>query len=288
MILTVDLSNLALNFRVLDTPIAARWSWCMQASRKWPMDDFARFYGFNSLAQDQKIALDQIQSCIRDINAWQPLVERQINSVNDQDTLNYLHSIFEKWHGLLNHRPQHPVYGIIPEQIRQHLADLNVCVHRCESVAHGNSPRFVCTWFGMPKIQTLSSYHMQQYGTFNPPFGTVCLNYVEIGKTLEDLTRDRDNYISDLAFQPFNYFSADFVVRMFEESADKVAQRISSMHDYYMQHQEFFLAKGYDTFYDPRLIPLRFPVAELIETMPRDQLIESIAKTQQIIGVTVQ
>lgn len=288
MILTIDLPNLTLYFRVLDTPIATHWLQCMRVSRKWPMDDMTRFYGFNSLTQDQQHALEKIQSCIQAINAWQPLIEKQINSVTDQDTLNYLHSIFEKWHGLLDYRPCHPVYGHIPEEIRKQLADLNVCVHRCESVAHGNLPRFVCTWFGMPKIKTLSVEHMQQYGTTNPPFGTVCLNYAEIGKTLEDLSRDRDNYISDQAFKPFNRFSADFVVRMFEESADKVEQRMSIMYEYYTLHQDFFWAHGYKTFYDPRLLPLRFPVAELIETMPRSQLIEAIAKTQQIIGVSIQ
>jgi hypothetical protein len=288
MILVIDLPNLSLQFRVLETPIARLWQERMLARQAWPMDDAGRFYGFNSVEQDQQIALEKIQSCVRAINAWQPLIERQLEQVTDQDTLNYLHSIFEQWHGLLDHQPQHPVYGAIPDEVRQHLANLNICVHRCESVAHGNPARFVCTWYGMPKTKTLPRELMQEHGTTNPPWGSVCLNYAEIGKTLEDLVRDRDNYISDEAFQPFNHYSADFVVRMHEESADDVAQKIVAMHDYYVQHQDFFFEQGYTTFYDPKLLPLRFPVAQLIETMPRSQLIESIAETQHITGVALQ
>jgi hypothetical protein len=288
MILVIDLPNLSLQFQVLDTPIARLWQERMQARINWPMDDADRFYGFNSVEQDQQIALEKIQSCVQSINAWQPLIERQLEQIQDQDTLNYLHSIFEQWHGLLNHRPQHPVYGVIPNEIRQHLANLNICVHRCESAAHGNPARFVCTWYGLPKTKTLPIELIQEHGTANPLFGSVCLNYAEIGKTLEDLARDRDNYISDEAFRPFNHYSADFVVRMYEESADDITQKISAMHNYYTQHRDFFFEQGYTTFYDPRLLPLQFPVAQLIETMPRTQLMKSIAETQHITRVTLQ
>ena len=114
------------------------------------------------------------------------------------------------------------------------------------------------------------------------------LNYCEIGKTLEDLSQDRDRYISDEAFRPFSHYSADFVVRMYEESANAVAYKISIMQDYYNHNKDFFFEHGYTTFYDPRLLPLRFPVARLIETQPRDQLLAAVAQQQQITQVTLQ
>jgi len=129
---------------------------------------------------------------------------------------------------------------------------------------------------------------MQQYGTLNPAFGSVCLNYCEIGKTLEDLTQDRDNYISDEAFRSFNHYSADFNVRMHEETADYVADKLIRMQAYYNQHREFFFDQGFVTFQDPRLLPLRFPVAQLIETMPRDQLLKQIQQRQTVTRVTIQ
>jgi len=288
MILTVDLDNLSLQFRVLKNPIAELWLERMSQRHQWPMDDPERFYGFNTQQEDERIALEKIQDCVQGINSWQPLITRSLSTVHDQDTLNYLHNVFEQWHGLLDQRPIHPEYGPIPTEVRQHLANLNVSVHRCESAARGNRPRFVCTWFGMPKTKTLPVDLMQAHGTLNPKFGSVCLNYAEIGKTLEDLTQDRDNYISDDAFLPFDHYSADFNVRMHEETVDYVADKLARMQEYYNQHREFFFDQGFTTFQDPRLLPLRFPVAQLVETQPRNQLTEAIRQHQHITQVTLQ
>ena len=288
MILTVDLVDLSLQFRVLQTPMANLWLERMDQRHQWPLDDPGRFYGFNTQQQDEQLALTKIQECVQGINAWQPLVNRGLHTVHDQDTLNYLHNLFEQWHGLLDQHPIHPVYGNIPNEVRRHLANLNIAVHRCESTARGNRPRFVCTWFGMPKTKTLPVEVMHEGGTLNPKFGSVCLNYAEIGKTLEDLTQDRDNYISDDAFLPFNHYSADFNVRMHEETADYVADKLVRMQAYYNQHREFFFDQGFVTFQDPRLLPLRFPVAGLIETMPRHELLAAIRQQQQITQVNIQ
>ena len=288
MILTVDLVDLSLQFQVLQTPMAKLWLERMDQRHQWPLDDSARFYGFNTQQQDEQVALAKIQECVQGINDWQPLINRTLHTVHDQDTLNYLHNLFEQWHGLLDQHPVHPVYGDIPNEVRRHLANLNIAVHRCESTARGNRPRFVCTWFGMPKTKTLPVEVMHEGGTLNPKFGSVCLNYAEIGKTLEDLTQDRDNYISDDAFLPFNHYSADFNVRMHEETADYVADKLVRMQAYYNQHREFFFDQGFVTFQDPRLLPLRFPVAELIETMPRHELLAAIRQQQQITQVTIQ
>jgi hypothetical protein len=288
MILTIDLLDLQLQFRVSDTPVAELWLNRMALREQWPLDDPTRFYGFNSLEKDQQIALSKIQECIAGINAWQPLVSRELDTVDDQDTLNYLHNIFEQWHGLLDQQPQHPEYGPIPETVRQYLANLNISVHRCESTTRGNRARFVCTWFGMPKTEKLPVDLMQQYGTVTPKFGSVCLNYAEIGKTLEDLTQDRDNYISDHAFRPFSHFSADFNVRMHSDTADYISEKLYRMQEYYNRHRNFFFDRGFTTFHDPRLLPLRFPVAELIETRPRDQLLQEIAQQQHITRVSLQ
>jgi hypothetical protein len=288
MILTVELRELSLQFRVLETPLAELWIERMNQRHAWSMDDPKRFYGFGTQHQEQQLAMSKIQECIQGINNWQPLIDRSLQTVHDQDTLNYLHNIFEQWHGLLDQRPTHPVYGNIPDQVRRHLADLNIAVHRCESVARGNRPRFVCTWFGMPKTKTLPVDIMQACGTLNTKFGSVCLNYAEIGKTLEDLTQDRDNYIGDDAFMPFDHYSADFNVRMYEETADYLSDKLVRMQRYYNQHREFFFDRGFTKFQDPRLLPLRFPVAELIETQPREQLINLIRQQQHITQISLQ
>jgi hypothetical protein len=60
------------------------------------------------------------------------------------------------------------------------------------------------------------------------------------------------------------------------------------MQDYFNQHIDFFHDQGYDSYRNPRLLPLRFPVAELVETMPREQLLKEIQQRQLVTKVTIE
>jgi hypothetical protein len=286
MNLCIELKDLTLTFTVLDNPLAELWLKRMSLRDQYPLDHPDRFYGFNTREQEEAKALSMIQANIDTINNYSPIVTRQLTAVDDQDTLNYLHNIFERYHGLLDKQDQEFFINASAE-VKTALADLNINVHRCESVARGNRPRFVCTWYGLPKTESLSD-DLLQYGTLNPKFGSVCLNYCEIGKTLEDLTQDRDNYIGDEAFKPFNLYSADFNVRMHEETVAYTADKIMRMRDYYLEHRNFFHDRGYPSFQDSRLLPLRFPVAQLVETMPREQLLEEIQQRQYVTKVYLE
>jgi hypothetical protein len=286
MNLYIELDDLTLKFNILDNPLAHAWLDRMDQRHAYSLDHPDRFYGFDSQAQEELKALSLIQASIDTINAHSAIITRTLTAVDDQDTLNYLHNIFERYHGLIDCQDQE-FFSTAPAQVQQALADLNIHVHRCESVARGSRPRFVCTWYGLPKTQTLSD-SLLEYGTLNPKFGSVCLNYCEIGKTLEDLTQDRDCYISDEAFRPFNLYSADFNVRLHEENIQYLSDKILRMRDYYYQHQDFFHQYGYPTFQNPRLLPLRFPVAELVETMSRDQLLQEIQQRQCVTKVYTQ
>jgi len=280
--LTVELSaGLELQFQLLDNPLTRLWLERMALRDQYPLDHPSRFYGFNSKETEIARATEMIQQCIATINSHQFTIDRPFTNIFDQDYLNYLHNIFERYHGLLD-KQDHEYWNTAPKIVQQALAELNIAVHRCESVIKTNRPRFVCTWFGLPKTETVTRDMMHQYGTLNPPFGSVCLNYVEIGKTLEDLAQDNDKYISDEAFLPFNHYSADFVVRLYEDSSEMVATRLEKMQQYYTVHQEFFYERGYHDFSNAQLLPYRFPVAQLIETQPRTQLFETI-QTQQLI-----
>jgi len=285
--LTVELSaGLELRFQLLDNPLTHLWLERMALRDQYPLDHPARFYGFDSKETEIARTTEMIQRCIATINAHQVTIDRPFTNIFDQDYLNYLHNIFERYHGLLD-KQDHEYWNTAPESVQRALAELNIAVHRCETVTRSNRPRFVCTWFGLPKTKTLTSDMMHQYGTLNTPFGSVCLNYVEIGKTLEDLAMDDDKYISDEAFLPFNHYSADFVVRFYEDSSNQVAEHLEKMQQDYTAHQEFFCEKGYKYFSNAKLLPYRFPVAHLIETQPRPRLLETIQTQQHITRVSL-
>jgi hypothetical protein len=286
-ILYIQLEDLTLQFRVMATPVAELWQERMSQRHAWPLDHPRRFYGFDSAKTEADRAVAEINRCVTIINQYQHIAHRTLADVHDQDTLNYLHNIFEHYHGLLDQ--QNSEFWIsAPEPVRTALAELNLAVHRCETAQTEPRPRLVCTWYGQPKQHALPTVMQQQYGVTNPAWGSVCLNYCEIGKTLEDLARDNDRYISDDAFRPFSYYNSDFVVRFFEQDAQTLDNARASMQQYYTTHQEFFRSRGFESVDDTRLQPLRFPVAQLIETMPRDQLLQEIAARQQVTNIHIQ
>jgi hypothetical protein len=274
--------DLKLEFKIRSTPVAELWVERMQARGDYPLDHPDRFYGFGTLAQEQLRAVEYIQKCIATINAHEYLIDRPFEYT--QDCLNYLHNIFEQHHGLLDQ--QNSDYWIrSPEPVRRALAELNLAVHRCESVSSGTSPRFVCTWYGMPKTQQLLLELQDQYTTNQVKFGTVYLNYCEIGKTAEDLANDNDKYIGDDAFRPFDHYSADFNVQFRDQD---LTDSYGKIQKYIDQHRDFFVARGITNVYNTQARPLRLPVADLVYDGNQEQILAQIAERQWVQQVTIQ
>jgi hypothetical protein len=275
-------NNFELRFNIRKTPMAELWLERMNQRHAWPMDNPDRFYGFGTAQQEQQRAVSMIQQCIATINAHDPIIGR--NFEYTQDGLNYLHNIFERYHGLLDQQTSE--YWLhAPEQVRQALANLNLAVHRCEAAQRTPRPEFICTWFGMPKTQCLSTELQQQYGEPTIKFGTVYLNYCEIGKTVEDLTRDNDQYIGEDAFKPFGHYSADFFVAFYDLDLIPMYPRIQN---YIESQQTFFDKHNIYNAQDIQASPLRFPLADLEYTGTQQQLISQIRSRQLVREVTIQ
>jgi len=274
--------DFTLQFQIRDTPVAQLWVERMQARVSYPLDNPDRFYGFDTPQQERDRAETYIQQCIDTINNHKKIVDRPFEYT--QDCLNYLHNIFERYHGLLDQQNS-DYWNAAPEAVRRALAELNLAVHRCETAMSHAQPRFVCTWFGMPKIYQLSSELQSEFGEDQIEFGTVYLNYCEIGKPVEDLTHDNDKYISDDAFKPFSYYSADFNVQFHNKN---LTEKHKSMQRYIDEHQDFFLARGITSVYNIQAKPVRFPVADLIYNGDQDQLLYFIAARQWVQQATLE
>ena len=277
-----QLDPLTLRFQIRDTPVARLWVNRMQARGDYLLDHPKRFYGFDTTKQEQARAVDIIQQCISTINAYSPIITRSFEYT--QDCLNYLHNIFEKYHGLLNQQNTQ-YWNTAPLTVQQALAELNIAVHRCETALAKGNPRLVCTWFGMPKTERLSTELQQEHGTSEITFGTVYLNYCEIGKTAEDLAHDNDKYIADEAFKPFDHYSADFNIQFGNRS---LLKKYANVDNYIRQHRDFFLAHGIKNVYNIKAQPLRFPVADLEYSGDKKDLLEKIAQRQHVQQVTIQ
>ena len=272
-----------LRYRLRDNPIVYKWINKLQQAQaqQIPIDDPARFYGLGSPEQQIEHALTEVNLQIDIINSYKNIVERRLTDLADQDTLNYLHHIFEVYHGLLNAPSE--FFLAAPPQVQKALGTLNIAVHRCESVTRGRRPRHVVTYFGLIKDEVLE-HSDYEYFTDITQFGTMYLNYVEIGKTLQDLALDNDQYISDDAFKPFTYYSADFTVRLFDYKLDMIARLRSHVSAYYAENKQFFLDRGLEEHHP--LLKLGLPPIADLDNAP-DNVLELLASRQFVKSVNL-
>ena len=172
-----------LKYKLRDNEVVPKWcERIITAQKNYNIDDPGRFYGFGEIEEQRSDSINRINTCVNIINSFEKIIDRKLIDVDDQDTLNYLHHIFEIYHGLLDQQT-HEYWLRAPVEVRSALADLNVLVHRCESVQRGCKPRHVITYYGLPKTETLEFEDFVNF-TDNYQFGTVYLNYVDQLKSL--------------------------------------------------------------------------------------------------------
>jgi hypothetical protein len=269
--------EITLTYKLRDHSLVGKWIDRVKlAQSQYEIDNPGRFYGFGSAEQQAEYALAKIAQCIDIINQHQPIIDRYPIDVNDQDTLNYLHHVFEEYHGLLDEQDT-DYWLAAPDDVRVALADLNILVHRCESVDRGADPRHVVTWYGLPKTEVLD---LDDYKLFEPniEFGTVYLNYVEIGKTFDDLAIDNDQYIGDNAFQPFRHYSADFNVKFWSTTDRQVAEHRAILNAYFKENSEFFAVRNL-TLDHPYMVSGAIPLADLVDD--NKETVVSVLETRQ-------
>ena len=65
-------------------------------------------------------------------------------------------------------------------------------------------------------------------------------------------------------------------------SAQQTTIKLIEMEKYFNKHKDFFQSRGYNTFDHEKLLPYHLPVAQLVETMPQEQLLKQIQQQQYI------
>lgn len=280
------LKPITLQYKIRNTAIAQKWaSKVAVCTGLYNIDDPKRFYGFDDYETEKKRAIEAINRCCEIIDDYKPIINRRVSDPIDQDTLNYLHHIFEVYHGLLDQ--PHDFYVGATEYVQHALAQLNIEVHRCESFVEDSirkvMPRHIVTWFGMNRNSELE---LEDYNHFTDhyEFGTVYLLYVEIGKTLEDLAIDDDQYIAPEAFKPFRHYTADFVVRFFGTSTETWRNNRLKIKNYYEKNKKFFEERGLPLTH-PYNRPGHIPLADLLPT--KFNPLQEVSKRQSVTSVKI-
>lgn len=275
----------SVEFKLKDHKVAQKWANLVAiANRKYSIDDPGRFYGFYDRAQSVERALKKINHTIDIINDFEFIIDRHLEDIIDQDTLNYLHHIFEVYHGLLDSQTSN-FWDRSPGHVKKALADLNIRVHECELVGRNANPipQHAITWYEMPKVTKLTNddYQLFQMGA---KFGIITLQYTEIGKTLEDLSVDNDQYIFDTAFKPFRHISADFMVTYYNDNDADIGYKSTKIKNYYDKHKKFFADQGLQWGH-PYLSPGTITLAELSNVY--DDIIPKIKSRQWVKAINI-
>lgn len=277
--LTNSKTDYDLEFDVLDLPIAQRWLSRVKQFEKagQPLDDPGRFYNFPNNVWTQPKVVQHLKHLVAVINDYQPVATRPLGDVLSQDDLNYLHHVFEVYHGLYDDQSQNEFFSSAPAAVQKALADLNIWIHRYETL--GGIPRFVCTWFNQGERDHVLDHEYDLF-TLRDQWGDLRLNYCEIGKTLFDHWHDHDDYIKPEAFKPLSRFGFDFTVRFSDRTDEYWDQVEQGIWEYFDGRKEFFHSLGYHK-HDPRLALGSITVARL-NFQDRDQVLHDISQHQHI------
>lgn len=284
---------LVLRFNVLETPIAQKWAALLKYQEsidKYKINDPKRLYGFDSDEIEKQKAINAINNCIDIINNYSPnFITKRVDKTINQDTLNYLHHIFEVYHGMLNE--PHEFFKSAPSNVQDALGQLNLEVHRCELMSNSSLrkilPTHYVTYYQMPRGPGYHTLDIEDYEHFTDlyEFGTVYLLYVEIGKTLQDMSIDNDNYISPEAYKPFRHYASDFVIRYFKSSNESWIKFRKIFKKHYDENKEFYDNRyNYSHLYNR---PGNIPLAKIQTHLSPKEIIESIKNRQYCSRINI-
>lgn len=236
-------------FNILDTEIASKWLVELQKTLDLGthLDDPERLYGFNGSKYTVEYCINTLNEFVDTINRYQQVCEKHVNYNYTQDDLNYLHNIFERYHGLYDAQDSNEFYSNAPKDVQYALGQLNIYIHRLESI--NSYARFVCTFSsdGRPRIPFAPADY--KHFTMQEVWGGLYINYCEIGKTLVDMYRDNDEHIGNEAFIPQQYFKSDFNVKFTHHTPEEYAELEQNVINYYEKNLEKFVALGH---FDPK------------------------------------
>ena len=227
----------------------------LSQQRQDPISEPWAIYGNNYWTEER--SKEYLNKHIDICNSIHPnMFERNISDVNNQDDLNYIHSVFELHHGKLDEWLDNPIFNVEKgDELRKSLSHVNQGVHRLESGQQ--RPKIRVVYFDTPKTKTFTEEDYKRF-TDTREFGGLYTLYADVGKNLESLALDNDDHHHD--FVPNMHWSSDFVIRLYND--DGVEQQTKSK-EYLEKNWEYFESKGY-TKDDPRLTTGSIKLASLV------------------------
>jgi len=260
-------NTLDLEYDIIENHFTPRWIECYQRGQQRgdTISNPDRFSGLNNEWTQERV-FGIINERVDQINHLVPgLIKKKLTDPQDQDTLNYLHSFFERYHGKIDAWLTDPWWQDKPRELRSLWSDLNIYIHKIESLNRGETPNIQITWYDTPKPDRLQKEDYKLF-TNNYRFGYIYSLYADVGKDLKDLIHDNDQHHLD--FVPPTTVAADCRLTFYNSSEKDLKKIEKDYKNYYNQNSEYFISKGYQVD-DHRLVIGSIPLARL--SQPTDQ-----------------
>ena len=271
-----------LTFKLEDNSFVPKWidRYKEAQQRSDKISEPWAFYGLSDDWSDQRI-VDEINEHINWINQWASIFDRQLESIDDQDTLNHIHAVFEKHHGKLDEWQQSAMFGNArgPE-MRARLSHINQLVHRSE--AQGISKKIRVVYFDLPKTRTFDSSDYELV-TNTIEFGGLYSLYADVGKNIESLARDNDDHHHDIV--PNLHYSVDFQIRFSKRDLTSALSMVYSHRLWIDENEDLIREAGYEPD-DIRLTTGNIKIAQL-EYKDEEATLREIAKYNHVQSVFV-
>jgi len=275
---TTDSSNyFDLHFVLQQNHFVKKWIKCvLEAQQKqYQISEPWAIYNINDTI-NKDFVKTRLNSLIQEVDKEEKLFGVTIDDLDDQDTLNKIHSIFELHHGKLDEWKNNPLFKGKSDNFRKNLSEINQFVHACETI--GGSPKIRVVWFDLPKINRFSQEDYKLF-TNKRNFGSLYHLYCDVGKNIEALSEDADKHHQDVV--PNLHFSADCICYFLDDSDSKVTQMNNTHRKYIIENEEYLHSRGYHK-NDPRLTTGRIELAKLDMEMDKLDLLKELKKYNNI------
>lgn len=197
-----------IEFAILQTDIAQRWA--DEIAKNYPLYETDRFTNWPNSIKSKKYYEYYLKYHMDVIDKYGYKID--YDKVDFQDALNIMHKHFEHLRGHVD-RPSF-WYQTAPQEVKNSVDKFNILIHEYENFLEEEkqdfkNPTIVCTFMDRPKYNLLKEDY--KYFTHSWEYGTVYINYCEVGKPLLDVFKDKDDHAE--AIFPQSTYSADFMIK---------------------------------------------------------------------------
>lgn len=266
-----------LKFKLLENHFVKKWIHCVLEAQQnqYPISEPWAMYNLNN-SMNETFIKDNLNRLMLEVDSVEKLFDMHIDSLDDQDKLNRIHSIFEYHHGKLDEWKSNPLFKNKPAHFIKNLSQINQFVHACEG--RDGSPRIRVVWFDLPKYKT---FVPEDYDLFtnSQTFGSIYHLYSDVGKNIESLAEDNDDHHHD--FVPNLHYSADCVVFFASRDENTVKEIEKKQQNFVIRNQDYLSSKGY-SIGDPRLTTGRIELARLETNLTQKDMLAQLKNYNNI------